>query len=396
MSPRGLAATKELLKAVAANTHPGIIYKGILQDAERPDIKNLLPNGGVDIFDEPVYWALPDGRIVCWSVRELAQKRGDELFLEDVHEAYLEIAKEVGYDVLGKPLCEHEFEIFRQDVGVLEERRWDKLEWEAPVDENLPCWFVANCASAEKTEAVKLVCRSLVALRMELQQSRVASTDNLRREWERRLEDNATAVASLSENVYWWGYVDGPDPSLLYEPTPVLLAEAQNCASALIRMVEEHKPTDGTDSLVAEIERSVGKLKVVSWDSIYADRFSLTPFELYQDIARGAEVRIARHNAEAERRCARLAEPGADDQEEVADPGDDSDSDLEEPDPGNNYFRLLAADAHNLDIDKEFKFPDGRHLNITKPSCWKRAVRLASEVHTNEMRQADELSHTYT
>jgi hypothetical protein len=100
---------------------------------------------------------------------------------------------------------------------------------------------------------------------MELQQSRVASTDRLRREWERRLEDNTSAVASLSNNAYWWSHIDGPDVELLREPTPVLLAEAQQCAAALTRMVEEHKPTDGTDVLVEEIVRAVSSsMRIVS------------------------------------------------------------------------------------------------------------------------------------
>ena len=65
------------------------------------------------------------------------------------------------------------------------------------MDENCPCWFVANAADPDKTVAVKLVCRTLVALKMELQNSRVASSDKLRREWERRLEDNGAAAATL-------------------------------------------------------------------------------------------------------------------------------------------------------------------------------------------------------
>ena len=104
-------------------------------------------------------------------------------------------------------------------------------------------------------------------------------------------------------------------------------------------------------------------------------------------MVRCAEIRLARHDAEAERRRNRLAEPGAEEQEEPADPGADSDSDLAEDDPGNKYVRLLPGDAYNIDIDKEFKFPDGRDHDITKPSCWKRAVRLASEVLTNDMRR---------
>ena len=37
-------------------------------------------------------WSLPDGRVVCWSVAELAKKHNDELFADDVHEAYRSVA----------------------------------------------------------------------------------------------------------------------------------------------------------------------------------------------------------------------------------------------------------------------------------------------------------------
>ena len=55
---------------------------------------------------------------------------------------------------------------------------------------------------------------------------------------------------------------------------PARLVEAQQCAAALTRMVEEHKPTDGTDRIVQEIERAISRIKVVSWDSIYGDRYN--------------------------------------------------------------------------------------------------------------------------
>jgi len=63
----GLTVTKEFMKVVAANTHPGILFKGIVLEAERADIKNQLPNDGTDIFHEPVYWtasSLPNTRHV--------------------------------------------------------------------------------------------------------------------------------------------------------------------------------------------------------------------------------------------------------------------------------------------------------------------------------------------
>ena len=162
----------------------------------------------------------------------------------------------------------------------------------------------------------------------------------------------------------------------------IQLTEAQQCAAALSRMVELHQPTDGTDTLIAEINRAVAKLKVVSWEAIHSDRFHLTPYELYLEIVRNAEARLSRHDAEAERRCTRLEV----DDEEVE----------EDADPGNNYVRLLDKDKFGLDIDKEFKFPAGRGKNIKKPSGWRRAVRLASEVHINEMRLLMNKRYAYT
>ena len=95
--------------------------------------------------------------------------------------------------------------------------------------------------------SVKVVCRSLLALKMELQQSRVSSTEKLKREFERRIEDNASAVDGLTKKAYWWAHVGGPDVELLREPTPVVRAEAQQSAQTLARMVEDHKSTDGSD-----------------------------------------------------------------------------------------------------------------------------------------------------
>ena len=154
-------------------------------------------------------------------------------------------------------------------------------------------------------------------------------------------------------------------------------------------MVEEHKPTDGTDVLVEEIARAVSSLKVVSWEAIYADRFSLTPHELFQDMVRNAEMHLARRDAEAERRCARLGPAGSQNEDEADEEPSgaaEGDSDLAEDDPGNNYKRLLREDVYGLDIDREFKFPHGRDKDIKKPAGWHRAVRMASEIHINEMR----------
>ena len=55
-----------------------------------------VPNGGLNIHNEPVYWSLCDGRVVNWTLLELKEKRADELLESNSHEAYREVAKEFG------------------------------------------------------------------------------------------------------------------------------------------------------------------------------------------------------------------------------------------------------------------------------------------------------------
>ena len=60
-----------------------------------------MPNGALEIQEEPVCWALPYGRAVWWSLRELNDAQPDQLAAEDSAEAYLAVARELSYDVLG-------------------------------------------------------------------------------------------------------------------------------------------------------------------------------------------------------------------------------------------------------------------------------------------------------
>eukprot|EP00973_Karenia_brevis_P037630 5192815-Karenia_brevis.AAC.1 len=122
------------MDAVAQNVHEGVRFKGIAFDAENPTILLQLPEGGVDLQDEPVYWTFPDGRCECCSVRHLAEATDDFLAPEDSEEAYKAVAKELSYDVLG--IAEEEaLEPFRLSPGALGERLWEKIEWQCPRDE---------------------------------------------------------------------------------------------------------------------------------------------------------------------------------------------------------------------------------------------------------------------
>jgi len=171
------------MKAVAANLHDGVQFKGVAYDQERAAIVEHLPNEGVDIQDEPLYWVLPDGRCECWTVRKLHAAQPDELVHtseETVDEAYQFVAKAFGYEILGKASDEH-IDAFRAEPGTLRDRFWEKYSWTKPVDETASCWWLANAAEADKTQTVKLKCRSVACLRLELQTVRVATVSKLKK-----------------------------------------------------------------------------------------------------------------------------------------------------------------------------------------------------------------------
>ena len=220
-SASGLTFTVEFAEALGKAVHEGIEFRGIAFEGDAPKLLKQMPNGGVDCQDIPVYWTLPDGRCVSYSLREMANLRDDDIAPQDSHDAYLAVAKELGYDALGKPENDEAFEEYRLDPGTVTERRWENLNWQRPADETSPCWWLANAAAAkaadeEDQEApVKLVCRSLQVLRLELRATRCATSLKLRQEWERRLETSGRSVDALESNDQLWKHVGRPSPHLL-------------------------------------------------------------------------------------------------------------------------------------------------------------------------------------
>ena len=109
----------------------------------RPEIVPDLPKGGVDIQDVPLYWIFPSGRCESYTMLELRSLPGDEFLSSDADadEAYLEMAKQFRFDVLGvvagnepdKALAE-----FREDMGTLFDERWKSLTSRRPDKESSP------------------------------------------------------------------------------------------------------------------------------------------------------------------------------------------------------------------------------------------------------------------
>ena len=111
---------------------------------------------------------------------------------------------------------------------------------------------MANHGEEDKTQEVKLVCRSLAVMRMELHQSRLATSAKLRAEWDKRLERNAVAVDVLNSNRSLWLAAGGPEPESMANPTEILVDQCQKTVVVLGNMLQKHGAQGGIDSFVQE------------------------------------------------------------------------------------------------------------------------------------------------
>jgi len=381
----------EFFEAVAKSVHEKIEYKGVAFEGDCNNILYQLPNDGKDAQCEEVYWVLSDGRAVCWTLLELVNKKPDELIQGNAVEAYSTIATELLYEPLGM-LSDEQLNAFRDHPGTLEERAWKTYKWEFPPDnETLPCWWICNLDEEDHTKEAKMICRSLAALRMELIHSRLATTQKLRQEHDKRLENNALAVDGIQENRELWFHARGCDPDLLLTPTQLLMKHASDTVDKLHAMLKAHGPDGGLDSFVEDLTNAVKKIKIVSWEAIKKDRFNLTPdgsilralceqrshvsktrsiivqikyTGLYDDLAKNAQHIISSWGKDFERRQSRMKEPLEQDEEAKQ----EAENEITEV----NFKR---KDKHDLDIDSDFRKTQQKRF-----SNWEDTLKSTNEV----------------
>ena len=130
----------------------------------------------------------------------------------------------------------------------------------------------------------RLVSRSLACLRIELHAKRVASSSKLRQEFDRRLGENAAAVATLRNHARVWAQCGGEDPGALAEPSDGDLEDAQQCAATLRQRMDE-RGNEAHDiefrTFGNEIVKAVDSISRVTWEAIHAEKFWITPRGLY-------------------------------------------------------------------------------------------------------------------
>ena len=95
-----------------------------------------------------------------------------------------------------------------------------------------------NPTEPDKSKAPSLLSRSVGLLRVELSESQIASTVKLRKEFEKRNEDNSTACDVLHNHQHLWASVGGPQVESLFRPSAANLEKAKQCSETLEQMAE--------------------------------------------------------------------------------------------------------------------------------------------------------------
>ena len=239
-------------------------------NVERPEIiSGELPEGGTDIHTVPVYWNLPCGRSVCYSIFALRSVPDDELAPDDSDEVYMEIARQFRFDILGAVASEEpekDFAEFREDIGTLHDERWKCLKWKRPDKESSPCWWLTNPHEEDRSQPLRLLSRSLATLRLELGQQRLATTSKILRERTARSEQNLRAAEVIHGNEKIWCFVGGPDPQALLTPTAECLALVRETCINLEKLVEANRDShDGLGVFGDECLRAAKSLSSLEW-----------------------------------------------------------------------------------------------------------------------------------
>ena len=129
------------------------------------------------------------------------------------------------------------------------------------------------------------------------------------------------------------------------------------------RRLAANEEADGFESKAKECIQAVAALKLLDWEAIRTERFSLTPPGLFSELVRNAEVLLRKHVDEKRRREEWL-------NEEIE---DKSEGDTDVP-------LTRKPDRYKLDLE-EFKLK-----SASRPQDWQRAVHIASWVHIDEIR----------
>ena len=226
----------------------------------------------------------------------------------------------------------------------------------------------------DKTVQPKFLLRSLATLRVFLKNTRIATSQRIRNEYERRLLMNQEVVEVLRSNCQLWTLVDGPCVEYLSEPSEEALDRANGAKARLLLMRAQDDIPVSAAHIIDEMIRAVNTLVSADFEQIRIEKFPMTPETLFHGFVKNMKELHSIRKLEAEdlRRQKWLSslDSHANDEGRVVD-------DL-----------VNGPDRFGCDPDVFAK-----HDSNQKPSGFSNAILKASLVHIDEMRTLLEMHY---
>jgi len=290
---RGFRYGLAFLDAFASLRHVGFSYAGILYDGPVPQMARDVPESGVDILDCKVYWQFPNGTLRCLSVKEVHALSEEDLLQPQSLEEYSHVAESLGYQYLGGG-CD--VTALLEDPGTLGDQRWGACPWTLPETSLSACWWLTNPAD-DPTASPKMLCRSLLLLRAELHQTRVATLSEIVEERARRGEANAMLRVRLGANPQWSMLAEARQCSSILHPNLAQLANVRREWDVLSAAPDPDATTEPQQAsqdrafVIAEVSELLGAIVTQDEEEIRRQRFSSTPSGLYDEMLRAILAR---------------------------------------------------------------------------------------------------------
>ena len=98
-----------------------------------------MPNGGVDILDDPVVWLFGNGASATLSVRQLLDAAPGALPDKEDEEMYSALAEHLSWRYLGTASMESMKE-YLKEPGLVGDRLWEKVAFRLPAHSVAGCW----------------------------------------------------------------------------------------------------------------------------------------------------------------------------------------------------------------------------------------------------------------
>ena len=242
------------------------------------------------------------------------------------------------------------------------------------ISESAKCWFITNAGGQDNYVEPKFLHRSLATLKVHLKNTRCATTQRIKAEYELRKNKNREAVAVL-ESTSMWNLVKGPCTDYLLDPSDEALDLAHQAKELLLKIRAQEDAPDNAAHIAHDMIKAVNTLTSLDFERIRKETFPMTPETLFQGfVTNMKELHSERKLAAEDLRRQQLLSAGT--IEEDGDKGSIVN------------FAHTGADRFGCDPDS-FSRPNSRQ----KPHGFNIAVLKACLIHIDEMRTMLELHY---